>query len=91
MIRSRDAIVAVLVVAAVLGAASPARAEWFAGLYLGWANTSNTELTFTTRTPRTFEDVEFDFSPDYSFRRGPVDFSITSHHVNFGASFTFGR
>ena len=236
MSRSRHPVVAVLVVAAILGAAAPARAEWFAGLYLGWANTSKTELTFTTRSPRTFEDVEFDnsvvggaragywfgpqtfeglgeigrnvgvdldlsyfnpripsqfvdtnigrgrlgfmdidvvtitpslllryplmvdkefpagrlqpyvgigptiyvasttdsgtfggrgdeetdtglgvsfrpgiawhvtesvalfaeyrlihFSPDYGFRRGPVDFSITSHHLNFGATFTFGR
>jgi opacity protein-like surface antigen len=48
----------------------PAHAEWFAGLYLGYAITAPTELTFTTRTPRTFEDVEFQNSVVWGGRAG---------------------
>jgi opacity protein-like surface antigen len=43
----------------VLGVATPARAEWFAGIYLGFATTSDTDVTFTRRTPHTWQDVEF--------------------------------
>jgi opacity protein-like surface antigen len=43
----------------VLGSVAPARAEWFAGIYLGLATTSDTEVTFTRRVPRTWEDVEY--------------------------------
>jgi hypothetical protein len=30
-------------------------------------------------------------SPTYDFTRGPVDFDITSHQLNFGIAYRFGQ
>src|SRR5688500_16095603 len=62
--------IAALTLASVVGAASPACAEWFAGLYLGFAMTSDTEVTFTRRVPRTWQDVEFQTNPVWGGRAG---------------------
>jgi hypothetical protein len=66
-----------LALSTVAGSVSPAAAEWFAGLYLGFATTSDTDLTFTRRTPRTWQDVEFQTNPVWGGRAG--------------VSYTFGR
>ena len=62
--------IAALVLTTVLGTTSPACAEWFAGAYLGFAMTSDTELTFTRRVPRTWQDVEFQTAPVWGARAG---------------------
>ena len=59
-----------LVLSVVLGAAPPARAEWWAAMYLGFATTSDTEVTFTRRVPRTWQDVEFQESVVWGARGG---------------------
>lgn len=70
MLRFGHRIVALVVIVAALGVAAPARAEWFADLYLGWGITGSSDVTFTTRTPRTFEDVELDNSLVWGGRAG---------------------
>ena len=62
MIRVMRRLIAASALASVLASTAPAHAEWWAGLYLGLAVTSNTEVTFHTRRPRTWEGVEVDNS-----------------------------
>ena len=59
-----------LVLASVLASTAPAHAEWWAGLYLGFAVNSDTEVTFRTRQPRTWQEVEVDKSFVWGGRLG---------------------
>jgi opacity protein-like surface antigen len=70
MIPIRRVLAVVVVLGCVLGVVAPARAEWFAAIYLGLGITSNNEVTFTTRQPRTWEDVEFLNSVVWGARAG---------------------
>lgn len=79
----------------LLGSVAPARAEWFAGLYLGLATTSDGEVTFTRRVPRTWEDVEYRQAPVWGGRvgywlEGDVLAELT-RYVGFGLDLSYFR
>jgi opacity protein-like surface antigen len=63
-------LIAALALVSVLASTAPAHAEWWAGLYLGLAVTSDTEVTFKTRRPRTWTEVEVDNSVLWGGRVG---------------------